>query len=671
MVLKIVVDNTQAKRELGEFSRATTSTATKVERSGKRIETANKRAAGSVKALRLSMVKVGVAVGAITAVAFAIDRLAKQADNVANLGRAFDTLTARIDTTASSMLPKMREATKGLVDDMELQRQANQAIILGVAESADQYANLIKNAVILGKSLGIDTTRAIESVTTGIGRQSIRWLDNLGIVFSVDDANAEYAKTLGIEAAALDDAQRKQAFLDKAMRESSRAVEGLTLEVDTLAGKWNQAAVATKNYSNSVLKGLNELPRTIGADIEAAGGFLSFLDLQGMTPEQSDARAQREATAVTASEASKHAQNALRKMNETAQALAATQLAIRDGLTEEVFLRNQAWDVMLEQHQTARDIARLVGEPTGRTDIALRPDAGPGPQNEDMMIASATAADKELHDTLAENFDFFLQGQQDREIASIETALELKLARIITGEEVITAVMMEALANRHIMEGELTDEQLARIEQARADSAARINAISGGVATTGTQFAKLEADQKAKIATRGAAMALGAAQQAFGANKGLQMGQAVVNTAGAIMNAMANIPAPANFVIAALTGAMGAAQLATIQKTEFKGAARGTIITGGTAGIDSVPYNLMRGEAVLPAGLTAFLQQAAARTGATAGSEQGGIVSDSGGGGNIIIIEGGGLPPGEWRRQAEDDPDGFMSAMRNAIAVGA
>jgi len=144
-----------------------------------------------------------------------------------------------------------------------------------------------------------------------------------------------------------------------------------------------------------------------------------------------------------------------------------------------------------------------------------------------------------------------------------------------------------------------------------------------------------------------------------------------MNTAVGVSNMIGFLPPNAAPFMMAFAATLGAAQIAKIQSQKAPGAAQGTIITGGTPGVDSVDYSLMRGEAVLPAGLTAFLQQAAARTGATAGSEQGGIGSASGGGSNIIIIEGGGREPGEWRRQAEDDPDGFMSAMRNAIAVGA
>ena len=93
MVLRISVDNTQAKREMGEFADATTKTARATERSGERIERANKKAALSVNNLRLSMAKIGIAIGAITGATLAIDKLAKRADEIDSLGRAFDTLT--------------------------------------------------------------------------------------------------------------------------------------------------------------------------------------------------------------------------------------------------------------------------------------------------------------------------------------------------------------------------------------------------------------------------------------------------------------------------------------------------------------------------------------------------------------------------------------------------
>jgi hypothetical protein len=64
-----------------------------------------------------------------------------------------------------------------------------------------------------------------------------------------------------------------------------------------------------------------------------------------------------------------------------------------------------------------------------------------------------------------------------------------------------------------------------------------------------------------------------AAKKAFEVNKKLQMAQTVVNTASAIVGALAQLPFPANIAMAAMFGALGAAQLSIIAGTSYQGGA--------------------------------------------------------------------------------------------------
>ncbi|MDZ4865912.1 MAG: phage tail tape measure protein [Alphaproteobacteria bacterium] len=75
----------------------------------------------------------------------------------------------------------------------------------------------------------------------------------------------------------------------------------------------------------------------------------------------------------------------------------------------------------------------------------------------------------------------------------------------------------------------------------------------------------------------------------FGESKAFAIAQAVINTAQAITNALANVPPPANFAVAAAIGAMGAAQIATIASTNKGGggggaAAAASASAGASAG---------------------------------------------------------------------------------------
>ncbi len=73
------------------------------------------------------------------------------------------------------------------------------------------------------------------------------------------------------------------------------------------------------------------------------------------------------------------------------------------------------------------------------------------------------------------------------------------------------------------------------------------------------------------------------AKKAFERNKKIQMAQTIINTASAIVAVLDDVPAPYNFALAALVGAMGAAQLGMIAKTQYQSTSGGDVATPSTA----------------------------------------------------------------------------------------
>jgi len=69
----------------------------------------------------------------------------------------------------------------------------------------------------LAQAVGQDAVFGIESLTTGIGRQSRLMLDNLGIIVDTKKAYEDYAKANDLTVKSLTDFQRKQAFISATM----------------------------------------------------------------------------------------------------------------------------------------------------------------------------------------------------------------------------------------------------------------------------------------------------------------------------------------------------------------------------------------------------------------------------------------------------------------------
>ena len=138
-----------------------------------------------------------VGLGKTIVTAFAVQAIANYSKESLILKARTDSLTTAFKNLGRGVglneqsLEKFRQATNGTVSDIDLMIQANNAMLLGIVENEDQFADLIDSAQRLAKAVGQDALFGIESLTTGIGSQSKLMLDNLVIVF---DTNLSYQK---------------------------------------------------------------------------------------------------------------------------------------------------------------------------------------------------------------------------------------------------------------------------------------------------------------------------------------------------------------------------------------------------------------------------------------------------------------------------------------------
>lgn len=161
------------------------------------------------------------AVARIAQTAFELARTGAEAER---LGTAFNTLSTQAGQNANAMLDAMREASQGTISNADLMLGANRAMLLGVADSAEEMSQLLEVASARGKAMGITTAQAFGDIVTGIGRMSPMILDNLGIVVDQAAANEVYAASLNKTAESLTDAERKQALLNAVISSSTSLV---------------------------------------------------------------------------------------------------------------------------------------------------------------------------------------------------------------------------------------------------------------------------------------------------------------------------------------------------------------------------------------------------------------------------------------------------------------
>lgn len=173
---------------------------------------------------------------------------------------AVDRMSARIIryqgvmNNAAFSIDRARTATKGLISDFELQRLANQAALLKVAQTDKEFAQLAGAARKLGLSIGQGPVQSIESMLAALGRGSTEMLDNLGIVLKVEQAQEEYARSLGKLRKELTATEKAEAFRVVATQKILEASEKITDETNKSAESIQRMRVQIDNATDSMLE---------------------------------------------------------------------------------------------------------------------------------------------------------------------------------------------------------------------------------------------------------------------------------------------------------------------------------------------------------------------------------------------------------------------------------
>lgn len=248
----------------------------------KPVKSASKKTSGALASMAK---KAAVAAAAYVSLRAAINigremvSLAAQADSVS---KSFDRLAILAGRTADVFLTELREATKGTISDLNLMKKANEAALLGGEALISDLPRLIEIARASAAATGQSFEFLFDSIVLGIGRQSKLILDNLGIIVNVEDANKKYADTLGTTAAALTDAEKKQAFMNAVMESGDRLIRntggGADLATDAFDRLDAQSDNLKKTIGNKLLPIMQDLAGSLADAVEATNELVDITE---------------------------------------------------------------------------------------------------------------------------------------------------------------------------------------------------------------------------------------------------------------------------------------------------------------------------------------------------------------------------------------------------------
>jgi len=200
----------------------------------------------------------------------------KKAWDTINLGAkieqqkiAFNALGDTYGFNSQKMIQSMREAADGTINSFDLMRNASRALTLGI--QSDALPELLEISRKAARVMGEDAEFMFQSITLGIGRQSKMILDNLGIIIDADKAYKSFAESIGTTVDKLTDTQKKQAFLNEAIKQGKDKFEKIDLSVLTTKESLDKLTTSFKELMNTMA----ELSANKGVNIWLQGvGFI-------------------------------------------------------------------------------------------------------------------------------------------------------------------------------------------------------------------------------------------------------------------------------------------------------------------------------------------------------------------------------------------------------------
>jgi hypothetical protein len=194
------------------------------------------------------------AVAVAGALALAANESAQTAAQYARLENATNSLGAQYGLTSGDIIAAVDRIAQGTLSNSTILEQANKAMLLGVADSTEEFETLTKIAIDRGRAMGISMEHAFNSIVLGVGRLSPLILDNLGIILDADTTYGKFAETIGKTADSLTDAEKRQALLGRLKAEmgdfDSTSVNDAASAWEKLGASMSNAQVALGGFIN-------------------------------------------------------------------------------------------------------------------------------------------------------------------------------------------------------------------------------------------------------------------------------------------------------------------------------------------------------------------------------------------------------------------------------------
>lgn len=163
-------------------------------------------------------------------------------------------LTHDLGDDTDEFVRKVKEASGGMLTEVDIIKNANLAKTMGIEfESIPTMTKVARAAV---RRFGGDMDYYYDSIVRGTARQSKLILDNLGIIVSVEEANATYAASIGKTSSELTENEQRLAFQAAMMRQAGPMIDSIDWSQNSYNESTQQLNISLKELQMVLSDGL-------------------------------------------------------------------------------------------------------------------------------------------------------------------------------------------------------------------------------------------------------------------------------------------------------------------------------------------------------------------------------------------------------------------------------
>jgi hypothetical protein len=204
--------------------------------------------------LALAAARASAAIGLVTGAIALMVRTANESLRNLRAERAFRNLAASMGQSSNDILAAVTKASQGTISEMEAISVANDALLLGVARTPEEFEKMARAAVVLGRAKGLGPLESILTFINAAGRRATEVLDNLGLTLGEVNAEMERLARLefGMALSQLSQVQRNMLFTQAAIEVATKKAEQLGGAIDDMGTSMEQQAADWKNLKQEL-----------------------------------------------------------------------------------------------------------------------------------------------------------------------------------------------------------------------------------------------------------------------------------------------------------------------------------------------------------------------------------------------------------------------------------